>query len=431
MVAVIKTSNSLKNSLNYNEHKRQKQVAELIYSNGFAKDKEQLTFYDKIRTFEKLTSLNERTRLNSVHISLNFDVSEKLKQETFQQIADSYMQGIGFGEQPYLVYQHFDAGHPHLHIVTTNIQRNGERISMQNIGRNQSEKARKQIEKDFNLVKAEEHHQQQVHEIKPVNAQKVQYGKSDIKRAITNVLDAILNTYKYTSIYQLNALLKQYNVFADQGTESSKMYKAGGLLYRILNDKGQPIGIPIKASTIYSKPALKYLLAKFKENEPLKQKHKLRVKNAIDLSFAKDSLQRLNKLIEHLNRDRIQVIPRQNKEGVIFGITYIDHQSKCIFNGSELGKAYSATQILNRCKNDLGVSSSQKLNQEILELPKKERSVAESPAALIALTTTKNPEKHLNEENILKEIMQPEFEESPAAELRNDHLKKRRKKLHH
>ena len=79
MVAVIKSTNSIKNALHYNENKLKNEVAKLIHSVGFGKDTEQLGFSDKIRTLEKLTSLNERTKLNAVHISLNFDVSEKIK----------------------------------------------------------------------------------------------------------------------------------------------------------------------------------------------------------------------------------------------------------------------------------------------------------------------------------------------------------------
>jgi hypothetical protein len=39
---------------------------------------------------------------------------------------------------------------------------------------------------------------------------------------------------------------------------------------------------------------------------------------------------------------------RQNKDGIIYGITYIDHQTKSVFNGSDLGKSYSAKMILER-----------------------------------------------------------------------------------
>src|SRR5205809_6644441 len=123
MVAIIKTSCSLGNVLHYNEIKLKQEAAELIHSLNFGKDTELLGFTDKIKTLQKLSALNHRTQRNAVHISLNFDPGEKLSNEKLQQIADSYMQKIGFGARPYLVYKHTDAGHPHIHVVTTNIQR--------------------------------------------------------------------------------------------------------------------------------------------------------------------------------------------------------------------------------------------------------------------------------------------------------------------
>jgi hypothetical protein len=44
-----------------------------------------------------------------------------------------------------------------------------------------------------------------------------------------------------------------------------------------------------------------------------------------------------------LQKENIQVVLRQNDKGVIYGITYVDHRTKCVFNGSHLGKRYSAT----------------------------------------------------------------------------------------
>ena len=38
----------------------------------------------------------------------------------------------------------------------------------------------------------------------------------------------------------------------------------------------------------------------------------------------------------------------KNKEKIIYGISYIDHKTKCVFNGSELGKQYSARMILEK-----------------------------------------------------------------------------------
>ena len=146
MVAKITVPVTINRALNYNEQKVQKGMANCIHANGFLKEAEQLNFYDKLNRFEQLISLNKRAATNTVHISLNFGINENISKEKLIEIASTYMEKIGFGSQPYLVYQHLDAGHPHLHIVTTNIQNNGKRISLHNLGKNQSAKARKEIE---------------------------------------------------------------------------------------------------------------------------------------------------------------------------------------------------------------------------------------------------------------------------------------------
>lgn len=333
--------------LNYNEQKLKEGQAILIHAKNFAKDTHLLGFTDKIKTLQKLISLNQRTQRSTTHISLNFDSSEKLSAQQLQSIADVYMQKIGFGEQPYLVYQHIDAGHPHVHIVSTNIQRDGKAIRMFNIGRNQSENARKEIEQDFKLVTAEKQ-QKPKQQIKPVNVSKVIYGKTETRRAIANVLAAVLTTYKYASLPELNAILGQYNVMADRGSEQSRTFKNNGLVYRVLDERGGKAGVPIKASDIPTKPGLEYLKGRFLKNEPLKQPYKTRVKNAIDLYFLQHQSKSLDGLIKRLQQENINVVLRQNENGIIYGITYVDHQQKVVFNGSDLGKEYSANRMQQR-----------------------------------------------------------------------------------
>ena len=278
MVAVIHSSSSLRNALNYNEQKVKEQVATCLAAVHYPKDLEHLNFYQKLNRLQNQAALNVRTKVNSVHISLNFDPSEKLSEERLREIADTYLQKIGFAKQPYLLYQHNDSGHPHVHIVTTNIKADGKRIELHNLGKNQSEKARKEIEISFGLVKAEDSKQQQARELKPVNVRKVQYGRSETKRAITNVLDAVLKNYKYTSLPELNAVLQQYHVIADQGNQNSRVYQNNGLTYRILDENGEKVGVPIKASDFYNKPTLKFLEERFPLNEAARQSHKARVK---------------------------------------------------------------------------------------------------------------------------------------------------------
>lgn len=347
MVAKITIPNSIKRALNYNEQKLKEGQAQCIHAHNFLKEADQLNFYEKLHRFEQLIALNKRASTNTVHISLNFGLNEKLEKEKLAEIATVYMQKIGFAEQPYLVYQHLDSGHPHIHIVTTNIKQDGKRISLHNLGRNESSKAREEIEKAYKLVRAKDQ-QKQTDEIKPINVQRVNYGKSPTKRGIINVLDAVLPQYKYASLAELNAILKLYNLVADRGKEDGIIFKKIGLVYRVLDEKGNKIGVPIKASSIYSKPTLAFLEKQFKENVVFKQEHKKHLKTAIDWILVKPP-QSLSAFNQALEKEKISLVIRQNDKGLIYGLTYIDHHTKCVFNGSDIGKPYSAKGILEKC----------------------------------------------------------------------------------
>jgi hypothetical protein len=130
----------------------------------------------------------------------------------------------------------------------------GKRIDTFNIGRKQSEKAKKELELKYDLVRAKGRQlQNELFPVKPL-PQKINYGKSELRRSITNILDAVLPYYKFTSLPELNAILKQYNIMADPCREGSRTYKHHGLFYRAIDEKGNKIGVPIKASLIYNKP---------------------------------------------------------------------------------------------------------------------------------------------------------------------------------
>jgi hypothetical protein len=361
MVAKITVPNSIKRALNYNEQKMKEGKAECIYAHNFLKEASQLNFYEKLNRFKGLIELNKRATTNTVHISLNFAVTERIEKEKLAEIASVYMEKIGFGQQPYLVYQHLDAGHPHIHIVTTNIQKEGKRISLHNLGRNESTKARREIEIAYKLVKAEDQRKPS-DEIKPINAPRVSYGKSPTKRAITNVLDSVLPNYKYASLAELNAVLKLYNMTADRGKEDGIIFRKDGLVYRVLDEKGNKIGVPIKASSIYSKPTLSYLQEKFKENEVRKQEFRKTLKTSIDWIMVRPP-RGLQAFKQALEKEKINLIIRQNGSGIIYGLTYIDHNTKCVFNGSDIGKDYSAKAILEKCGVHQNISSHEEIKK--------------------------------------------------------------------
>lgn len=354
MVCKIISGKDIRGALNYNEQKVMEGKATLIQANGFLKEPEELSFYDKLNRFTDLHALNRRTKTNTLHVSLNFDTSEHLDRGTLGQIASAYMTQIGFGDQPYLVYQHRDAAHQHVHIVTTLISNNGKRIPIHYLGKNASEKARKEIEKEYGLVQAEAAkaklsvNPELGGELTKPHLQKAIYGKSETKRSISNVVRTITRNYKYSSLAELNAVLRLYNVTADRGSERSQMYAKKGLLYSLIDENGNRIGIPIKASSIAGKPTLKYLEKQFTLNETLCLSLKDSVKKKIDDVLAQTRISTKEQFRKSLKENNVEVIYRTNAERRTYGITFVDHNSKTVFNGSDLGKTYGANPILER-----------------------------------------------------------------------------------
>lgn len=153
MVARILTGSNIRGLINYNESKVTLGTATPILANRFGMDIEQLELLHKVARFEHLTKLNSRVKTNAVHIMLNFDPAEILPTEKLQMIAIDYMNGIGFDEQPFLVYKHEDANHPHIHIVTTNIKADSTRINLHNIGKVFSENRERSLRSNIISLK--------------------------------------------------------------------------------------------------------------------------------------------------------------------------------------------------------------------------------------------------------------------------------------
>jgi len=421
MVAKITIPKSIEAALNYNEKKVQKGAAECLHAANYLSEVNNMNFYQKLNGFEMLNNLNSRATTKTIHISLNFDPSEKLSNDKLIEVANVYMEKIGFGQQPFLVYKHEDAGHPHIHIVSTTIKEDGSRINTHNIGRNQSEKARKEIEQQYGLIKAERQQQLMKPGIKHVDVQKVVYGKSETKRSISNVVGAVFSQYKFTSLPEYNAALKQFNVVADRGKEEGRIYKNRGLVYRIFDSDGNKVGVPIKASSIGCKPILDNLEKKFTANqiakEPLKQRTKKTIDECLQLSPGS-----MKNLVTTLKQKNIYTVLRQNAEGRLYGITFVDNQNKVVFNGSDLGKGYSAAALQSKLAvvNENPLTQDETKGSSSSGILLKENDLNKQRDKIIS-TTTKN-------ENLLDVLLstKEQYDNTPTSLLKKKRKKKKK-----
>jgi hypothetical protein len=270
-------------------------------------------------------------------------------------------------------------------------------------------------------------------ERQPVNAQKVQYGKTETKRSITNVLDAVIDRYKYTSLAELNAVLKLYNVMADRGNEEGRIYKNRGLTYRILDENGQKVGVPIKASDMYSKPTLNRLEEQFVKNEQLRKADLKPVKTSIDWVLAQRP-ETFQNFIRALEKERIQVAVRQNEKGFMYGLTYVDHTTQSVFNGSDIGKTYSAKAMQERFARG-GVEPQPEQNREQKQIASKaipnhqQHAATKGPELPSKPTDSSFPEDFTKGiTKTMDQVMQlEESNEQLAYELREEQRRKRKK----
>ncbi len=351
MVARIISGKSIRGLLNYNEAKVNSGEASLILANRFGTEIERLDFNNKLVRFEHLTKLNIKVKTNALHIMLNFDRSDKLDTLMFQQIASSYMDRIGMGEQPFLVYQHKDVSHPHIHIVTTNIKADGKRIDIHGLGRTLSETARKELEIEHNLIKAEGRNRSGAISIAPALIETAYYGKVPTKKAIYGIVAEVMRSYKFTSFVEYNAVLKQFNVIADRGREDTVMFQKHGLVYSIIDKDGNRVGIPFKASELATRPTLNNIEKRFERNAEKRKPYKEGLMKRIERVFSKYNSITKPALLAELKNQGIALIFRQNDQGLVYGSTFIDHRSKSVFKGSDLGREYGAKAFLYRCGN--------------------------------------------------------------------------------
>ena len=107
----------------------QKPDAEPLGSRGLRND----SIDHIVESFRTQASLNPIAK-SVAHISLDFPVKDKerLTNKMMLQIADEYLNRMGYGNTQVLIIRHHDREHPHLHLVINRVDNDGRRISDKN-----------------------------------------------------------------------------------------------------------------------------------------------------------------------------------------------------------------------------------------------------------------------------------------------------------
>lgn len=346
MVAVIKTGKSIYGALAYNEKKVSQGAAVSIGAINSLAQADRQTLKEKANSLQSIADRNTRTKRNSVHIALSFAPEDKLDEQQLRSIAKDYLKGIGFENQPAYIYRHQDTDNDHIHIVTTNITREGKRIDDSFIGATKSEETRKEIEVNYQLVKAEERGQKQ-DKAQRLSDLKAPEGDNltELRAYARHTIRDTLQVYKPTSTGELNALLRDRDlkVREEKGQTAGGTDWKGYSVVRIDARTGQENSAAIKASKVFEKGWGSRLDKAFEHNGKATSKSLAQVKVSVREAFADGRASALD--VTEALRDRgIRTIHHRNQEGRRFGVHYVDEQSGHIHKASQVGRKYTAAE---------------------------------------------------------------------------------------
>ena len=269
------------------------------------------------------------------HCSLNPHPDEKLSDETLTQIAKEYMETLGYGKQPYIVFKHNDIAREHIHIVSLRVDGEGKKIN-DRFEKRRSKQITDTLERKFGLIPSSKVTDREMEEVS-----KIDTTKGNIKEQVSETLRSVLKHYKFCSLGELNAILTVYNLTVEEIKTEFRGKKYNGLVYVPTNDKGGKISTPIHASDIgrgVGYTAIQNRMQKSKQAiKPLVPTIRGKVLQAM-----RTSPQTEKDLQSRLEEQGLCVVIRKNSNGRIYGITFIDDKAGIALNGSRLGKGYAA-----------------------------------------------------------------------------------------
>lgn len=341
MVAKISLGSSLYGALVYNGEKVNKELGRLLDTNKIFNDGSgSIDIHRAFEDFKTWIPANTKAEKTMMHISLNPHPDDRLSDVEYSELAHEYMEKMGFGDMPFLIFKHEDIDRHHIHIVALRVRQDGTVISDRN-NFYKSKDICRELERKYNLRPAE---RQKITPDMPIT--KVD-PSGDIKRQVANTVKMVGMRYKFQTVGEFNAILSLYNIWCEQtdGRVNGREYH--GLVYFATDDSGNTIASPFKASRLGKFASRTAIDARF---ERVKDKIDIRpTKKIVTAVMAQSSGK--DDFIAKLKEKNIDLVLRYAAEGRIYGATFIDHNTKTVLNGSRLGKEYSAN-ALERWVND-------------------------------------------------------------------------------
>ncbi|MCP2027410.1 hypothetical protein L1276_002567 [Flavobacterium sp. HSC-32F16] len=338
MIAKIGRGSNLYGALAYNYQKVEKETGQVLFTQNIIQAPDGSYNVEQLsRSFELHLLANRKTEKPILHISLNPDPKDNVSDTNFENMAQDYMRQMGYGNQPFVVFKHTDIDRTHIHIVSVCVDADGRKISDKFEKRHSMEVCR-MLEKEYGLISALDKKQEAHNQtFKPVD-----YKAGDIKSQMASILRHLPKYYQFQTFGAYNAVLSLFNITAQEVKGEYNGIPKLGLVYFALNEKGEKGSSPFKASLFGKSAGYLQLQSQCGQNRiklkdsPTKGSVKERIESVMRNTSNESEFRK------KLMQEGISIVVRRNAAGRIYGITFIDHKSRSVWNGSELAKNLSA-----------------------------------------------------------------------------------------
>lgn len=290
------------NVVNYNARKQQQGVARLIHFEnfGFLQNQEEISRQEFIDYLKNYSNRNRRIK-NPVFHGICSIKGKEMSHEELKGIALEIIRKLGYGDNPILIYAHYDTGNNHVHVVTSRVGVDGKKI-------------------DHNFEKKRANH----------------YLNALINRNPTQEFNRHLNealSYRFGTIAQFYLLMESQGYNVKQKGEELQFYKHGERLGEVT--KGE-IEEKIKREVNQDKEIeirqIRAFIYKYRRwYSPVLRSNK-------DYKFTDEKLKFNSELTDFLKEKfGLEFIffaaPGHSKP---YGYTLIDHHHQMVFKGSEV-----------------------------------------------------------------------------------------------
>lgn len=347
VVKIGKATPTCATAVEYNESKVNQGKASVVYSQGIDDPS------NPMATFEIYERASRRCQNPSFHMSINPSVTDKMTEEQVIAFAKDLMAGLGYGDQPVIIYKHFDIDRVHYHVVSVRVDKNGKKIKDSNEHRRCLSLTKKLAQKyGFVVGKMEDkkyvadmtkedlenwisknHPTYYLDEAAILRDPRITYLRFDpdtgnyIQQIESIVKQAL--TYQFSDIKQFQTLMRHFGIDIEIHRRHNKLY----LTYYGRDSKTHKRCTPAFLSKTLDAPGLEEIRDHFeKKDSPALSKDVEALTEKVLKAFEYGKSEK--DVRKYLAWQNVSLVLNREKNGTISDATFIDHQKHLVVSGN-------------------------------------------------------------------------------------------------